>query len=156
MSSAVGLAGISSCPARTPSSSCCWNWPTTVPSCGEQFWKLDLQISRNRSQSASLPKPHQHLQMVFTDCCFPICLLWPSPLKGASSLCGWRWMIGKNFPSSFYAATGPFGFHPCRSSWLLFFYLPALLCLLREKNYQWQRTFCVLSPALSIRIWKCL
>ena len=90
MSSAVGPGAFP--PALLQHSlSCSWTWPTkyskpSQASHGEQFWKLDLQISRNRSRSASLPKSRQRLQMVFTDCRFPICLVWPSPLKGANSL----------------------------------------------------------------------
>lgn len=52
---------------------------------GEQFLKLDLQIRRNGSQPACLPKSHQHLQMVSTDYCFPICLGWLSPPKEANN-----------------------------------------------------------------------
>lgn len=146
MSSAVDPAGTSSCPATTLSVVTEID-PRNIlshpqASCGEQFWKLDLQISRNRSQSASLPKSRQRLQMVFTDCCFPICLVWPSPLKGTNSLCGWRWMIGKNFPSIFNAATNPSAFHLCRSPWLVFFYLPAPLCLQKEKNRQTEFLLC--------------
>ena len=76
---------------------------------GEQFWKLDLQISRNGSQLASLPKSRQHRQMVPMDYCLPLSGRgFPTQGGRQSTRGGWLWRIVQTF----YAATGSCGFHP--------------------------------------------
>lgn len=113
MSVEVVPADIYSCPS-TYSFIYSWNWPTECSKplpglLGDPFWKVDLQISRNRSQPASLPKSCRHLQMVFTDCCF--LSVWAGPLtRREKPLMGGGW-----FPSSFYAASLPCGLHPQRT-----------------------------------------
>ena len=80
---------------------------------GEQFWNLDLQISRNGSQLASLPKSRQHWQMVPTDYCLPLWLGVDFPPKGADNLPE----VGdyKELSKHFMQQLAPVGFTPWES-----------------------------------------
>lgn len=49
--------------------------------------------------------------------------VWSGLLRSREQTVYWRWMIGKDFLSIFYAATDPVGVYPCESPWLTFFYL---------------------------------